>query len=278
MFPRETPFDTPKPERLMERITHIGSNPGDIVLDCFAGSGTTAAVAHKMGRRWVTVEREQNTIDKFVAPRLKKVVQGKDPGGITDSAEWKGGGGFRVLDVAPSIFADDSGVVVLAEWVTGGELSEAVAAQLGFTYDPQPPFCGTHGKVRLAVIDGHADKAAVRLLVKALGEGEKLSLCATSLDPEAGELLAKLKRGSQARVVPQDILLAYRTPSAWRVSVAREAATEDTEVNVEEEDKTSKAAKKAKPAAKPAKKAKPAAKPAKQAAAKPAKKKPKAAQ
>jgi adenine-specific DNA-methyltransferase len=215
-----TPFDTPKPERLMERIVHIGSNPGDIVLDCFAGSGTTAAVAHKMGRRWVTMELSESTIDTFTAPRLEKVVKGDDSGGITESVKWQGGGGFRVLDVAPSIFEDDEGVVVLADWVTDHDLGQAVAAQLGFEYEPEQPFCGRQGKLRLAVIDGHVDKAAVQLLVQSLEKGEKLSLCATSLDPAAAEALKKISRGSQARVVPQDILLSYRTPSNWQASVA----------------------------------------------------------
>lgn len=78
-----TVFSTPKPERLLERIIHIGSNPGDIVLDCFAGSGTTAAVAQKMGRRWVTCELVEDTFKRFTRPRLEKVVNGQDPGGIT---------------------------------------------------------------------------------------------------------------------------------------------------------------------------------------------------
>lgn len=79
-------FDTPKPERLVERIIHIGSNPGDIVLDVFAGSGTTAAVAHKMGRRWVTCELLESNFSTFTLPRLTKVVRGEDPGGITTTA------------------------------------------------------------------------------------------------------------------------------------------------------------------------------------------------
>jgi adenine-specific DNA-methyltransferase len=85
LFPGVEPFATPKPERLMERIIRIGSEPGDIVLDCYAGSGTTAAVAHKMGRRWVTSEVSEETIDEFVLPRLRKVVAGDDPGGVTSS-------------------------------------------------------------------------------------------------------------------------------------------------------------------------------------------------
>lgn len=83
LFSGATPFSTPKPERLLERIIHIGSNPGDIVLDVFAGSGTTAAVAQKMGRRWVTYELLESTFTTFTRPRLEKVLNDQDPGGIT---------------------------------------------------------------------------------------------------------------------------------------------------------------------------------------------------
>lgn len=83
LFPGTSPFSTPKPERLLERIIHIGSNPGDIVLDVFAGSGTTAAVAQKMGRRWVTCELLESTFTTFTRPRLEKVINDQDPGGIT---------------------------------------------------------------------------------------------------------------------------------------------------------------------------------------------------
>lgn len=85
LFPDSEPFSTPKPERLLERIIHIGSNPGDIVLDVFGGSGTTAAVAQKMGRRWVTCELLESTFTTFTRPRLEKVVNDQDPGGITRS-------------------------------------------------------------------------------------------------------------------------------------------------------------------------------------------------
>lgn len=93
VVPHSTPFDTPKPERLLERVVHIATNPGDIVLDCFAGSGTTAAVAQKMGRRWITCELIEETFTKFTRPRLEKVVNDSDPGGITKSK------GQRVADV-----------------------------------------------------------------------------------------------------------------------------------------------------------------------------------
>lgn len=85
LFPDEIPFDTPKPERLLERIIHIATNPGDIVLDCFAGSGTTAAVAQKMGRRWVTCELLESNFKSYVLPRLTKVVNDEDHGGISST-------------------------------------------------------------------------------------------------------------------------------------------------------------------------------------------------
>ena len=83
LFPGNIPFDTPKPEKLLERIIHISTNPGDIVLDCFAGSGTTAAVAQKMGRRWVTCELLESNFSTFILPRLTKVVNDNDQGGVT---------------------------------------------------------------------------------------------------------------------------------------------------------------------------------------------------
>lgn len=87
LFPGSTAFATPKPERLLERIIHIATNPGDIVLDVFAGSGTTAAVAQKMGRRWVTCELVEDTFNRFTRPRLEMVVRAEDQGGITVQKE-----------------------------------------------------------------------------------------------------------------------------------------------------------------------------------------------
>lgn len=92
LFPGQHPFATPKPERLLQRIIRISTDPGDLVLDCFAGSGTTPAVAHKMGRRWVTVEREQATVESFTKPRLTKVVNDDDPGGVTSMTRPTGEG------------------------------------------------------------------------------------------------------------------------------------------------------------------------------------------
>jgi adenine-specific DNA-methyltransferase len=96
LFPDLEPFATPKPERLLDRILRTATDPGDVVLDAYAGSGTTGAVAHKLGRRWVMVERG-NHCESIVRARMVKVVDGSDAGGVTEAAGWQGGGGFRFL-------------------------------------------------------------------------------------------------------------------------------------------------------------------------------------
>ncbi len=101
MFPGFEVFDTPKPEALLERIIHIATNPGELVVDIFGGSGTTAAVAHKMRRRWVIAERNVQTVLDFLLPRMQRVVDGSDLGGMTEATSWTGGGRFEMIDVPP---------------------------------------------------------------------------------------------------------------------------------------------------------------------------------
>jgi adenine-specific DNA-methyltransferase len=102
VFGREDIFGTPKPERLLERIVHIATNPSDLVLDSFLGSGTTAAVAHKMGRRWIGIEMGEHAVTHCL-PRLNKVVEGEQ-GGISAAVNWPGGGGFRLLQLGAPLF------------------------------------------------------------------------------------------------------------------------------------------------------------------------------
>lgn len=208
LFPDETPFSTPKPEALLERIIHIATNPGDLVIDFFAGSGTTAAVAHKMGRRWITVERSEETVARYTLPRLQKVVEGADRGGVTERVGWSGGGGFKVLDVAPSMFMPVDGIVLLSEWAADADLAEATAAQLGFTYDAEAaPFCGYKGRCRVAVVDGRVNRSVLGLLAEFLGDGETMHVYATSLDPDARDALP---RGCKLEKIPTFILERYR--------------------------------------------------------------------
>lgn len=138
-------FITPKPERLLQRVLTIATNPGDLVLDSFAGSGTTGAVAHKMGRRWIMVELGDHC-HTHIIPRLQKVIDGEDRGGITEAVNWKGGGGFRYYRLAPSLLEKDKwGNWVIHHDYNAAMLSEALCKLEGFTYAPSDSVYWQHG-------------------------------------------------------------------------------------------------------------------------------------
>jgi len=134
----EDVFQTPKPEKLIKRIFEISTCPGDLVLDSFLGSGTTAAVAHKMNRRWIGIELGEHCYTHCV-PRLRKVVSGEDQGGISKVMDWKGGGGFKTYRLAPSLLAtDEHAMLRFNPDFTDDMVAEAVAKIEGFSYAPDP--------------------------------------------------------------------------------------------------------------------------------------------
>ncbi len=139
------PFGTPKPERLIQRILNLASKENDLVLDSFAGSGTTGAVAHKMGRRWIIVELGEHC-HTHIIPRLKKVIDGEDKGGITEAANWKGRGGFRYYRLAPSLLEKDKwGNWIINKQYNAAMLTEAVCKLEGFIYSPSDSIYWIHG-------------------------------------------------------------------------------------------------------------------------------------
>ena len=139
-------FETPKPEKLLKLILEIASNSGDLILDSFAGSGTTGAVAHKMGRRWIMVELGEHC-HTHIIPRLKKVIDNEDPGGITKTVDWKGGGGFRYYRLAPSLLEKDTwGNWVINRGYNAAMLAEALCKLEGFTYAPSDSLYWQHGR------------------------------------------------------------------------------------------------------------------------------------
>jgi adenine-specific DNA-methyltransferase len=144
-FNDQNVFDTPKPERLLQRILELASRPGDLVLDSFAGSGTTGAVAHKMGRRWIMAELGEHC-HTHIIPRLKKVIDGEDKGGITEAVGWKGGGGFRYYRLGPSLLQkDEFGNWVISKEYNPAMLAEAMCKLEGFTYTPSDTAYWQHG-------------------------------------------------------------------------------------------------------------------------------------
>jgi adenine-specific DNA-methyltransferase len=135
VFNDENVFATPKPEKLMERVIMLASNEGDLVLDSFLGSGTTAAVAHKMGRRWIGVELGEHA-KTHCFPRLKQVVDGEQ-GGISKTVNWQGGGGFKFYTLATSLLKQDKfGEWIISQNYNADMLAAAMAKQEGFKYQP----------------------------------------------------------------------------------------------------------------------------------------------
>lgn len=129
-------FPTPKPEELIERILLIATDHHDLVLDSFGGSGTTGAVAHKMGRRWIMVELGEHC-HTHIIPRLKKVIDGDDKGGVTEITNWEGGGGFRYYSLAPSLLEKDKwGNWIISKEYNSTQLSQALCKLEGFNYSP----------------------------------------------------------------------------------------------------------------------------------------------
>ena len=129
-------FATPKPEKLIERILTLATNPGDLVLDSFLGSGTTAAVAHKMNRRYIGIEIGNHAYT-HCKTRLDKVISGDDQGGITKSSGWNGGGGYRFYELAPTLInTDEYGQFFINSFYDEENLARAIALHEGFTYAP----------------------------------------------------------------------------------------------------------------------------------------------
>jgi len=130
-------------------------------------------------------------------------------------ADWQGGGGFRILDIAPSMFEAIDGQVFLSEWATNGKLAEVTAAQLHYDYEYAPPFAGRRGRSRLAVIDGLVNEDVVRIVANVLPDDECVVVCGTAVDPDAKAALRKLRPGSSVRKIPNSILQEYRQAARW---------------------------------------------------------------
>jgi adenine-specific DNA-methyltransferase len=182
-------FITPKPERLIKRILEAGSNPGDLVLDSFAGSGTTGAVAHKMGRRWIMVELGEHC-HTHIIPRLKKVIDGEDQGGISKAVNWQGGGGFRYYRLAPSLLQQDRwGQWIINKDYNAEMLAAAICKLEGFTYAPSDAHYWQHGKSTendfIYVTTQSLTPEQLQALSDEVGEGRSLLVCCSAFRGDA---------------------------------------------------------------------------------------------
>ena len=178
-----------KPESLIRKILELATNPGDLVLDSFAGSGTTGAVAHKMGRRWIMVELGEHC-HTHIVPRLKKVIDGQDPGGITKAVNWRGGGGFRYYRLAPSLLKKDK----WGHWVINPDynaemLSEAMCKLMGFTYAPSQTHFWQHGQSTeshfIYITTGSLSHDQLRVISEEVGNERSLLICCKAFMADA---------------------------------------------------------------------------------------------
>jgi len=177
-------FATPKPERLIRKVLLIATKPNDLVLDSFAGSGTTGAVAHKMGRRWIMVELGEHC-HTHIIPRLQKVIDGEDEGGISQMVNWQGGGGFRYYKLAPSLLQQDR----WGNWVVNRDynaemLAEAICKLEGFSYAPSDAHYWQHGFSTetdfIYVTTQTLNAEQLQALSDEVGEGRTLLVCCSA--------------------------------------------------------------------------------------------------
>lgn len=187
-FNSESVFATPKPERLIERILTLGSNPGDLVLDSFLGSGTTAAVAQKMDRRYIGIELGNHAYTHCY-PRLQQVTDGTDQGGISKAQNWQGGSGFKFYELAPSLLKKDRfGNPVINREYNADMLAAAMAKQEGYTYRPHKELYWKQGQSSeqdfIYTTTQFLTVESLDALSDAMTEGESLLICCTAFQPE----------------------------------------------------------------------------------------------
>lgn len=185
-----------KPEALIKRCFDLSSEPGDLVLDSFGGSGTTGAVAHKMGRRWIMVELGDHA-KTHIVPRMQSIIDGTDKGGVTDATGWKGGGGYRFARLAPSLMEKDA----WGNWVIRAEynpamLAEAMCKHFNYTYAPSTEHFWMHGHSSetsyIYVTTNSLTGAQLRALSDEVGEHRSLLICCSAYEEPGTSALSNL--------------------------------------------------------------------------------------
>jgi adenine-specific DNA-methyltransferase len=205
IFGADKIFDTPKPERLIERILTIASTPGDLILDSFLGSGTTAAVAHKMGRRYIGIELGEHCYTHCL-PRLKAVVDGEQ-GGISRSVNWQGGSGFKFYELASTLIVlDRHGQPVINDKYNPQMLVAAVAKLNGFIYAPDSEVFWKQGKNQdksfIFITTQYLTAAQLDEIASDLLDYERLLICAPAFDVGLGKQYDNI----DVRKIPQSVL------------------------------------------------------------------------
>lgn len=212
LFGAANAFETPKPERLIHRILTLASNPHDIVLDSFLGSGTTSAVAHKMGRRWIGIELGEQAYTHCKV-RMDKVIDGEQ-GGISKTVDWHGGGGYKFYELAESLLVPHPVLPVMEvnPHYTFEMLCEAICKIEGFSYAPSGIFHGHSSEKRfIHITKEFINGAYVKSLLANLGEGQSLLIYGMKI--QSG---LRLPDNVEVRKIPKDLLDKCRFESEVR--------------------------------------------------------------
>ncbi len=206
LFPEAEVFSTPKPEKLLHLLLSIATQSGDLVLDSFAGSGTTGAVAQKMGRRWIMVELGEHC-QTHIVPRLKKVIDSEDQGGISKAVNWQGGGGFRYFRLAESLLKKDT----WGNWVINPEynaemLCEAMCKHMGYHYAPSQELFWQHGHSTennyIYVTTGTLSHDQLKRISDEVGSKQSLLICCRGFQSSQARLFDNLT----LKKIPQAVL------------------------------------------------------------------------
>ena len=202
IFPND-PFDTPKPEKLLERIITLATNKDDLVLDSFLGSGTTAAVAHKMGRRWIGIELGNHAYTHCKV-RMDKVIDGEQ-GGISKAVNWQGGGGYKFYELAPSLLVPNPKLPTIKQInpeYTFEMMCEAICKLEGFKYKPDGKFHGKSSEQRfIHITKEFVNGEYINSLLANLGEGQSLLVYGTKI--QSG---LRLPDNIVVKKIPKDLL------------------------------------------------------------------------
>lgn len=226
-------FATPKPEKLIHRILTLATNPGDLVLDSFLGSGTTAAVAHKMGRRWIGIEMGDH-IYSHCLPRLKKVIDCEDAGGITKSVKWQGGGGFKFYELGSTLIVTDKhGRQVISDKYNPEMLAEAMCKLMGYKYAPDKETYWKQGysseKNFIFTTTMNVEEQLLAEMSQALGDGNLLICCGAFTGNKTAYDNITIKK------IPQAILKKCQWGSAgYPLPIREDFSDEDFEFEDEE--------------------------------------------
>lgn len=235
VFNKRDVFATPKPERLLSKILRLATNEEDLVLDSFLGSGTTAAVAHKLGRRWIGIELGEHCYTHCI-PRLREVIKGEQ-GGISKEENWNGGGGFKFYELAPSLLKNDryGNLIINTDIYTANMVAEAVAKYHGFIYLPDQEVFWKQGysfeKDYIFTTDQPVTVEYIDLLHSEMRSDESLLICCPAYQPGVEERYENIN----VQKIPQSILDKYDfgvesySMSIDDVAMAEVAATIDEE-------------------------------------------------